>query len=221
MRFIFLSLTLLFLIQFIQSDTPCSIESTKDQNISGYNDCKSISTSSIYNLCCYVSGFDNEENKISACNEFTGTEKGAAVDLDGLEGFFKDYYLQVDCNFKKKISLCDPDDMKSDTPLSYDICKQNYYVDIMGIDNDMKCCYLTGKNVQNKDVYSCVGTDNYFSTISDMKNELESGKYKRIGALKDVEIICKSNSNSNNDSSSDSSSFLSQSLFIFLILMLI
>ena len=51
-----------------------------------------------------------------------------------------------------------------------------------------------------------------------MKNQLESGDYKRIGALKDVEIICKFNSN--NDSSSDSS-FLSQSLFIFLILMLI
>jgi hypothetical protein len=102
MRFIFLSLTLLFLIQFIQSDTPCSIESTKDQNISGFNDCKSISTSSIYNLCCYVSGFDNEENKISACSEFSGTEKGAAVDLYDLEGIFKDYYLQVDCNFTKK-----------------------------------------------------------------------------------------------------------------------
>ena len=220
MRFIFLSLTLLFLIQFIQSDTPCSIESTKDQNISGYNDCKSISTSSIYNLCCYVSGFDNEENKISACNEFTGTEKGAAVDLDSLEGYYRKYYLQVDCNFSKKISLCHPEDMKSDTPLSYDICKNNYNVRFYDINDDMECCYLTGKNVQNKDVYSCVGTDNYFSTISDMKNELESGKYKRIGALKDVEIICKSNSNSNNDSSSDSS-FLSQSLFIFLILMLI
>ena len=102
MRFIFLSLTLLFLIQFIQSDTPCSIESTKDQNISGYNDCKSISTSSENNLCCYVSGFDNEENKISACSEFSGTEKGAAVDLYDLEGIFKDYYLQVDCNFTKK-----------------------------------------------------------------------------------------------------------------------
>ena len=108
--------------------------------------------------------------------------------------------------------------MKSDTPLSYDICKNNYNVRFYDIDDDMECCYLTGKNVQNKDVYSCVGTDNYFSTISDMKNELESGKYKRIGALKDVEIICKYNSN--NDSSSDSS-FLSQSLFIFLILMLI
>ena len=217
MRFIFLSLTLLFLIQFIQSDTPCSIESTKDQNISGFNDCKSISTSSIYNLCCYVSGFDNEENKISACSEFSGTEKGVAKDLFDLEGFFKDYYLQVDCNFTKKISLCHPDDMKSDTPLSYDICKQNYYVGFYDND-DVECCYLTGKNVQNKDVYSCVGIDNYFSTISDMKNELESGKYKRIGALKDVEIICKFNSN--NDSSSDSS-FLSHSLFIFLILMLI
>ena len=108
--------------------------------------------------------------------------------------------------------------MKSDTPLSNDICKNNYNVGVMGIDEDMKCCYLTGKNVQNKDVYSCVGTDNYFNTISDVKNQLESGYYKRIGALKDVEIICKFNSN--NDSSSDSS-FLSQSLFIFLILMLI
>ena len=219
MRFIFLSLTLLFLIQFIQSDTACSIESTKDQNISGYNDCKSISTSSENNLCCYVSGFDNEENKISACNEFTGTEKGAAVDLYGLEGYSRKYYLQVDCNFSKKISLCHPEDMKSDTPLSYDICKQNYYVGFYDIDDDMECCYLTGKNVQNKDVYSCVGINNNYYNISKMKNRLESGYYKRIGALKDVEIICKFNSN--NDSSSDSSSFLSQSLFIFLILMLI
>ena len=220
MRFIFLSLTLLFLIQFIQSDTQCSIKSTNGQNISGYNDCKSISTSSENNLCCYVSGFDNKENKISACNEFSGTEKGAAKDLYDLESYFKDYYLQVDCNFTNKISLCDPDDMKSDTPLSYDICKKNYNVGIFGIDDDMKCCYLTAKNVQNKDVYSCVGIDDYFNTISDMKNKLESGDYKRIGALKDVEIICKSNSKSNSDDSSNSS-FLSQSLFIFLILMLI
>ena len=217
MRFIFLSLTLLFLIQFIQSDTPCSIKSTNGQEISSYNDCKSISTSSENKLCCYVSGFDNEENKISACNEFSGTEKGAAVDLDSLEGYYRKYYLQVDCNFTKKISLCHPEDMKSDTPLSYDICKNNYYVGFYDND-DVECCYLTGKNVQNKDVYSCVGINNYYYTISKMKNELESGDYKRIGALKDVEIICKFNSN--NDSSSDSS-FLSQSLFIFLILMLI
>jgi hypothetical protein len=108
--------------------------------------------------------------------------------------------------------------MKSDTPLSYDICKNNYNVFFYEYYDDMECCYLTGKNVQNKDVYSCVGIDDYFNTISDMKNKLESGDYKRIGALKDVEIICKFNSN--NDSSSDSS-FLSQSLFIFLILMLI
>ena len=220
MRFIFLSLTLLFLIQFIQSDTKCSIKNTKDQEISSYKDCKSITTSSENKLCCYVSGFDNKENKISACNEFSGTEKGVATDLYDLEGIFKEYYLQVDCNFTKKISLCDPDDMKSDTPLSYDICKNKYNVGILGIDDDMKCCYLTAKNVQNKDVYSCVGIDNYFNTISEMKNQLESGDYERIGALKDVEIICNSNTKSNSDDSSNSS-FLSQSLFIFLILMLI
>ena len=220
MRFIFLSLTLLFLIQFIQSDTKCSIKNTKDQEISSYKDCKSITTSSENKLCCYVSGFDNKENKISACNEFSGTEKGVATDLYDLEGILKEYYLQVDCNFTKKISLCDPDDMKSDTPLSYDICKNKYNVDILGIDDDMKCCYLTAKNVQNKDVYSCVGIDNYFNTISEMKNKLESGDYERIGALKDVEIICNSNTKSNSDDSSNSS-FLSQSLFIFLILMLI
>ena len=54
MRFIFLSLTLLFLIQFIQSDTACSIKSTNGQEISSYNDCKSIATSSENKICCYV-----------------------------------------------------------------------------------------------------------------------------------------------------------------------
>jgi hypothetical protein len=56
----------------------------------------------------------------------------------------------------------------------------------------MKCCYVTGKSVKNENVYSCVGIDQYFYTEKEMTNQIESGKFERLGALKDVKISCAS-----------------------------
>ena len=196
MRFIFLSLILLCLSPLILNAESCKIDSTNDKNITSFDDCKGYSVSSDSKLCCYVSGQDEKNNDISACQELTGTEKGIAKDLYDLQelSFTTEYYLQADCNLGKKISICDPDATKSDTPLSTNICKNYLNVGITGINEDMKCCYLTGKNVQNKDVYACVGTDDYFYTIDDRKSEIESGKFKRLGALKDIKIVCNSSS---------------------------
>ena len=118
---------------------------------------------------------------------------------------YQKYYLQVDCNFTKKISLCEPDDMKSYTPFSHDICKDKYNVNLLGIDDELICCYLIGKNIQNQDVYSCIGIDNFLYTEKDRINELESGEFPRTGNLKDIIIEC---------DNSLSSSFLSKSLFL-------
>lgn len=213
MRFIFLSLILLCLNPLILNAESCKIDYTNDKNVTSFDNCKGYSVSSESKICCYVSGQDNENNDISACQELTGTEKGIAKDLFDLQelSFSTKYYLQADCNLGKKISICDPDATKSDTPLSLNICKNYNSVSYSGILEDMKCCYLTGKNVQNKDVYACIGTDEYFYTIDDRKSEIESGKFKRLGALKDVNIVC--------NSSSFISSFLSLLVALFCLLL--
>ena len=191
MRFIFLSLLLLCLSPLILNAESCKIEITRDKGASSFNDCKGYSVSSDSKVCCYVSGQDRDFKDISGCQELTGTEKAAVVELyDLVSPLYRNYYLQADCNFGKKTSLCDPDDTKSDKPLSTDICKNFMNVGVTGINEDMECCYLTGKSVQNKDVYSCVGIDQYMYIIADRKNEIESGKFKRLGALKDIQIVC-------------------------------
>ena len=116
-------------------------------------------------------------------------------DLYELEGsIIRKYYLEADCNLGKTIKLCDPDDQRSFSPLSTDICKQYLYVSYSGVNEDKKCCYLTGKNVKNEDVYSCVGIDPYFYTEKEMTNQIESGIFERLGTLKDVKIYCASSS---------------------------
>ena len=77
------------LIWLIFSSTVCEIASTKDLNIKKFEDCKRYSTAES-NVCCYVKGTDTKENPISACNELTGTVKGALKDLKKLEGLTKD-----------------------------------------------------------------------------------------------------------------------------------
>ena len=77
------------LIWLIFSSTVCEIASTKDLNIKNFEDCKRYSTAES-NVCCYVNGTDTKENPISACNELTGTVKGALKDLKKLEGLTKD-----------------------------------------------------------------------------------------------------------------------------------
>ena len=41
-----------------------------------------------------------------------------------------------------------------------------------------------------KNVYSCVGIDQYAYTIDERKKEIESGDFKRLGALTDIKIEC-------------------------------
>ena len=208
MRLIFLSLILLCLTPIILNST-CTISYSNSEEISSFDDCKDYTTKSENKVCCYVKGVDTKSNEISACSEFTGTEKGVAKDLYDLEGsIIKKYYLEADCNLGKKISLCDPDDNKSDTPLSTNICKSHISVTLTGVKEDMECCYLTGKNAQKKEVYSCIGIDEYLYDKEYRINEVESGTYERLGGLTDVKIEC----------SSSSSSFLSG--FIFLLVAL-
>lgn len=212
MRYIILSLIVLCLSPLILNADSCTIETTKDKDISSFGDCKSYSASSNSKTCCYVSGVDANFNEISACQELTSKEKSATEDLYDVEienTFKRKYYLEADCNFGKKTGLCDPDDRKSDTPLSANICKNYYYVGITGeINDEMKCCYVTGKNSEDKDVYSCIGIEEDLYTISDRTKEIQDGKYTRLGVLKDIKIDCKFSS----------SSFLSGFPFILLVL---
>ena len=180
------------LIGLIFSSTVCEIASTKDLNIKNFEDCKRYSTASESNVCCYVKGTDTKENPISACNELTGTVKGALKDLKILEGYtskLKSYYLTADCNLGQTLSICYPDDRKSESPLSAQECAKYSYVGIMGVDKSVECCYVTGINASKKNVYSCTFIDSYF-TKSKMKGKIESGEYRRLGALTNVNIEC-------------------------------
>ena len=117
----------------------------------------------------------------------------------------------MDCNLDKKITLCDPDDMKSDNPLSTNICKDLYRISITGVMDDMKCCYLTGKSLQNKNVYSCIGIDDMFYTKEEMKTKIESGEYERLGPVTDIKIDCGS------EGSNSISSFFLDFFFLWLL----
>ena len=193
----FILLLLTSLIGSILLEDPCKISYSNNTNVTKYEDCQAYSTSSSDKLCCYVKGADEKENPISACTELTGKVKGALKDLKQLEGYFssyRDYYLDADCNLGKEISLCDPDDRKSYSPLSIDYCSKYSVVTISGVDEDSKCCYITGVSVDKKNVYSCVGISPYINTIDYRKNEIESGDYKRLGALTNINIQCAANS---------------------------
>ena len=197
MKTLFLLVSLIPIIFGLES---CKISYTLSNDITNFEGCQIFSTSSSDKKCCYVKGKDKNENDISACNELTGTERGAYKDLLELEGYFsqyKNYYLEADCNLGKKIALCDPDDRKSYSPLSVDECKKYTVVRVSGVDDDSQCCYVSGVSVDNKNVYSCVGISKYFYTESDLKKEIENGDYKRLGALNNIKIECPgSNSNS-------------------------
>ena len=181
------------LIGTILGAESCKLSQTRGGNIKSFSDCKSYSTSSESKVCCYINGKDKNENSISACNELTGTVNGALADLYSLEDVslaqYRDYYLNADCNLGETISLCEPDDRKSESPLSAQECAKYSYVGIMGVDKSVKCCYVTGTNVSKKNVYSCTFIDSYF-TKSKMKGKIESGEYRRLGALTDVNIEC-------------------------------
>lgn len=183
---------ILSLISSIFGDTNCALEYTYLNNVSNFEDCKGY-TKSKNKICCYVNGYDDKENQLSGCQELTGTVKGALNDLQTFESYKFKYtrtYLEADCNLEKKISLCDPDDRKSYTPLSADFCSKSTVVRLSGVDEDSECCYVTGVSVDKKNVYSCIGIDNMFYTINSEKENIEVGKYTRLGALNNVNIIC-------------------------------
>ena len=191
-----LSLAIAFsLIGMIFGVLECKIGNTKDKNINNFADCRNDTTTEEDKVCCYVNGKDKDENTISACNELTGTVKGALKDLNSLEGLlsdYKDYYLNADCNLGQILSICDPDDKKSESPLSVEQCSKYPVVNIDGVSENSKCCYVTGISVSKKNVYSCARNDDYVYTIQEMKKQIESGKYQRLGALTNVNIVCPS-----------------------------
>ena len=194
MKILFLAIAFLLIGENLGAET-CTIRQTKDQSIKNFEDCKSYSTSSESKVCCYVNGTDTKENAISACNELTGTVKGALKDLKelgGLSSDFRSYYLSADCNLGQTLSICDPDDRKSENPLSVKQCSKYPVVNIDGVSENSKCCYVTGISVSKKNVYSCARNDDYVYTIQEMKKQIESGKYQRLGALTNVNIVCPS-----------------------------
>jgi len=183
----------LSLMGMILGTESCKLSETKGKDIKSFSDCKSYSTSSESNVCCYINGKDKNGNTISACNELAGTVSGALKDLYELEdvslGEYRTYYLNADCNLGEKIALCEPDDRKSESPLSVQECAKYPYVGIDGVDKKVKCCYVTGTNVSKKNIYSCTFIDAYF-TKDKMKKKIESGEYKRLGALTNINIEC-------------------------------
>ena len=77
----FILILVSFLIATIIGQT-CNIANTKDNGATDYESCQEYTTSSTSKLCCYVKGKDKNENSISACQELTGTEKGALKGQD-------------------------------------------------------------------------------------------------------------------------------------------
>ena len=110
--------------------------------------------------------------------------------IEGYTSAYKNYYLNADCNLGKEISLCDPDDKKSETPLSTEYCSKYKVVRSSGVKDDSKCCYVSGVSVDKKNLYSCVGISPYIYTKEELKKEIESGDFKRLGALTDIKIEC-------------------------------
>lgn len=186
----------LYLICFIFGAESCSIYKTKDQNITNFAGCKGYSTSSTDKICCYINGYNKDENKISGCTELTGTEKGAIKDLFDFEHLYgNEYYVEADCNLGKVLGLCNPDDRKSNTPLSPEICSKYIPASFGTVDEGYKCCYVTGVRVDKTKVYSCAGIG-MFDSIDSVKSDIEKGDYRRLGALNDINIVCDSSSNS-------------------------
>ena len=196
------------LISLISGQT-CTIRKTKNAGATNYASCQSYTTSSDSKRCCYVKGEDDYGNSVSACQELIATEKGAYTDLREVSGYtslIRYYYLKADCNFGSEIILCDPDDQESETSLSVDYCSKHKVVRITGIDDDSKCCSLSGVSVNNKNVYSCVGISSYLYDKKYMTNEIESGEYERLGALTNIKIECPG----------DSANFYSASMISFI-----
>jgi len=177
---------ILSLISSIFGATSCGIF---DANISSFANCQEYSTSSTSKLCCYVHGEDFSGNKLSGCEELTGTTRGAYQDIYMKSLLYKNY-LDADCNFGKEISICDPNFRKSNTPLSPEICSKSIVAPLGDIDEDDKCCYVTGISVDKKNVYSCVGIGNSFNTESYEKEQIEKGYYQKLGPLNNVNIEC-------------------------------
>ena len=180
---------------------PCEISYSNESYVTNYEDCQLYySTSRFGTQCCYVKGADRKGNPISACAELRNTVEEALKDLDYLETTLtriRIYYLDADCNFDKEISICQPDDRKSYTPLSVDYCSKYPVIGAFGVEKDSKCCYVTGINAENKNVYSCIevsptfSEDTYAKNVQ--KNKIKNGEFERLGALTNIDIQCAAN----------------------------
>ena len=68
----------------------------------------------------------------------------------------------------KEISICHPDDKKSYSPLSADYCSKYSVVLIDGVDDESKCCYISGVSFDKKNVYNKIKihNSNYYFIFS-------------------------------------------------------
>ena len=198
---IFILFLLTSLIGSILLAYPCEISYSNESYVTNYEDCELYySTSRFGTKCCYVKGADRRGNPISACAEFRNTVEEALKDLDYLETTLtriRIYYLDADCNFDKEISICQPDDRISYSPLSVDYCSKYPVIGISGVDKESKCCYITGINADKKNVYSCIevsptfSDDTYAKNVQ--KNKIKNGEFERLGALTNIDIQCAAN----------------------------
>ena len=183
------------LIGIILGYESCIMSNSIGKNIKSFEGCKAYSTYSEKKLCCYVHGKDKNENSISACNELTGILDEALAELYILESAVppddREYFLEADCNFGQTLSLCDPNDRISESPLSIHECAKYPVVTLVGgVERSSKCCYVTGTNANKKNMYSCVKVEEILFPVDEMKKDIENGKYRRLGALTNVHIEC-------------------------------
>ena len=189
----FLYLSFAF-IYHVKSKELCSV--SKGEGAKNFQDCQQYDVRSENKVCCYVKGEDEREVSISSCFELPNVKKDALVSLYTSESTYG-YFIDADCNMGNTLQICSPNSRKSYIPLSTDICKQYPVVSYTGISDDSRCCYATGVNTNNKNVYTCVRNDKHFYTIKEVTEMFEEGQYKHIGPLKNVQIICPDEKSSN------------------------
>ena len=61
--------------------------------------------------------------------------------------------MTADCNLGQALSICDPDNRKSESPLSVEECSKYPVVNYDGVSDDSKCCYVTGISVNKKKMF--------------------------------------------------------------------
>ena len=93
----------------------------------------------------------------------------------------------------QEISLCHPDDKKFLFSSIGWLLLKIFSNRNLWCDKDFKCCYITGVNVDKKNVYSCIGISQDTYTIDFQKYKIGNGDYERLGPLTNINIQCAAN----------------------------